>query len=411
MSSIVFVPQCGESSGARGPLAPHLDGFDSWLADQGYAASTRQAKLRLVRTFNGWLEERQLDLPDAALVDSWFGEPGERPQGAPATGRQLLVWLRAIHCLTPEEAGQKSRVSLAAQIESRYERFLRDDRGLSPVTIKDRLRVVHAFLGDRFPTHALDLGALTLDDVKEFICRSCEKVSPGRAKVVVCALRCFLRYLYQRGDIATDIAGAIPGVPNWRLSGLPKALAPNEVEALLESCDRGSAVGRRDLAILLLLARLGLRACEVVRLTLDDVDWTRGVATVSGKGNHRDLMPLPCEVGQAVAAYLLDGRPAACATRRLFVGKMAPHRGFASSTAVGSIVRRAMAQAGIKRSTRGAAHSLRHSLATGMLRNGASLGDIGQLLRHNHPDSTRLYCKVDIESLRSLAPAWPGGTS
>ncbi len=156
MSSIVFVPQCGESSGARGPLAPHLDGFDSWLADQGYAASTRQAKLRLVRAFNGWLEEWQLDLPDAALVDAWFGEPGERPHGAPATGRQLLVWPRAIHCLTPEEAGQKSHVSPAAQIESRYERFLRDDRGLSPVTIKDRLRVVHTFFGDRFPTHALD---------------------------------------------------------------------------------------------------------------------------------------------------------------------------------------------------------------------------------------------------------------
>ena len=229
--------------------------------------------------------------------------------------------------LPPVQTDRDNDSTPVARIQCRYERFLRDDRGLSPITIRDRLSVIHAFLVERFPTHAVDLGALTLDDVNGFICRSCEKVSPGRAKVVAGALRSFLRHLYQRGDIAKDIAGAIPGVPNWRLSGLPKALAPNEISALLESCDCFSAVGRRDRAVLLLLARLGLRACEVFRLTLDDVDWARGIVTISGKGNRRNLLPLPCEVGQAVAAYLQDGRPAACATRCLFVRKTAPHRG------------------------------------------------------------------------------------
>ena len=270
---------------------------------------------------------------------------------------------------------------------------------------------MQAFLAERFPTRAVDLGALTLDDVSGFIRRSCKKVSPGRAKVVVGALRSFLRYLYQRGDIAKDLAGAIPGVPNWRLSGLPKTLASNDVSALIESCDRSTAVGRRDRAILLLLARLGLRACEVVRLMLDDVDWVRGIVTICGKGDRHDVLPLPCEVGQAIAAYLQDGRPAASATRRVFVGKTAPHRGFASSTAIGSIVRRAIARAGIKRPARGAAHLLRHALARGMLHNGASLEDIGRILRHDSPDSTRIYAKVDIEALRSLAPAWPGEAS
>ena len=154
MSSIVFVPECGESSAARDPHVPHLDGFDSWLAEQGYTPSTRQAKLRLVRLFYSWLEEGQLDLSDATLIDAWFGARGERPRGLPATGRQLLDWLRAVHYLAPEEAARESNVSPVAKVETRYESFLRDDKGLSPVTIKDRLSVVHAFLGDLFPTHA-----------------------------------------------------------------------------------------------------------------------------------------------------------------------------------------------------------------------------------------------------------------
>ena len=410
MSSTMLAAPCGEPSSTRDPLTQYLDGFAAWLKDQGYASGTRRLKLRQMRRFCLWLEERELDLSDGAQIDARLGEPGAQLPCTPATGRQFLDWLRANHRVAPVEADRCSDLSPAARITGRYERFLRDDRGLGPVTVKDRLSVIHAFLADRFPTGTVDLDALTLHDATEFISRSCEKVGPGRAKVLVSALRCFLRHLYQRGDIATDIAGTIPGVPNWRLASLPKSLEPDKVNALIASCAPGTAAGRRDRAILLLLARLGLRAGEVVRLTLDDVDWTKGNVAVSGKNDRRDLLPMPCEVGEAVADYLQHGRPVACKTRRLFVGTMAPHRGFASSAAIGGIVRRAMTRAGITCSA-GAAHRLRHSLATAMLRNGASLEEIGRILRHAHPDSTRIYAKVDVEALRSLAPAWPGGAS
>lgn len=193
-----------------------------------------------------------------------------------ATGRQLLSWLRANNAIAPDHPDPGRDNDLVLQVVSRYERFLFDDRGLSPVTIEHYLAVIHAFLVDRFAARAVELGSPTIEDINGFVRRYHQKVSLGRLKVVVSALRGFCRYLFQCGVFATDIAGAIAGVPNWRLSGLPRLLAPDQLEALLDSCDRSAGVGRRHHAILLLLAQLGPRACEVVRLTLDDVDWFRG---------------------------------------------------------------------------------------------------------------------------------------
>ena len=222
-------------------------------------------------------------------------------------------------------------------------------------------------------------------------------------------MRSFLRHLHQRGDIAADLASAIPSITNWRLSELPKLLPPEKVESVLASCDRSTATGRRDHAVLLLLARLGLRAGEVTTLTLDDLDWDKGIVTLSGKGQRREALPLPEDVGKAVAAYLRNGRPP-CGTRRVFVRAVAPHRGFSSSMAVCCIVRRALARTGIDATLKGA-HLLRRSLACGMLNNGASLEEIGQILRHRHPETTQIYAKLDLAALRALAPAWPGGAS
>jgi site-specific recombinase XerD len=199
----------------------------------------------------------------------------------------------------------------------------------------------------------------------------------------------------------------VPKVANWSNSTLPKFLQPGQTQQVLDHCDRRSTVGMRNYAILLLLARLGLRACEVVALTLDDIDWEAGHLTVRGKGGQRAQMPLPADVGRAIAIYLRKGRPP-CESRRVFIREHAPRVGFANSAAISTLVQRALADAGVD-SPRTGAYVFRHSLATEMLRHGASLSEIGQLLRHAHPDTTQIYAKVDVCALRPLALRWPGG--
>jgi site-specific recombinase XerD len=223
--------------------------------------------------------------------------------------------------------------------------------------------------------------------------------------VIVPALRVFLRWLQQRGDTETGLRGCVPAVAAWQLATLPKALPTEHVKRLLQHCSRETAVGRRDYAMLLLLARLGLRAGELVSMELDDINWDSGDLVVRSKGGREDRLPLPRDVGAAVAAYLRNGRPS-CSTRRLFVRARAPHRGFVSSVAICDIVKRGLKRAGLTPPRKGA-HTLRHALACTMLRHGASLAEIGQILRHRSPDTTAIYAKVDLGALRALAQAWP----
>ena len=397
-----------------GPLAGHVDDFADWLADQGYARKTGRRKLRLVGQFSRWLEVQGLGLPALDEVQlerfrHFRSRLGKPTANVMSDGRELLMWLREAEREAPVGSEPSCDDPVGDTVE-RYGCFLFDERGASLNTVQAYLSAVRAFLGDRFDAKPVDLGSLGLQDINGFILHSCQTHSPATTRAHVAALRSFTGYLYQSGLMATDIADGIAGVRTWRLSSLPKGLEPDQVEAVLASCDRGTVTGRRDYSVLLLLAHLGLRACEVVHLTLDDIDWGNAEMTVTGKGGRHDVLPLPHEVGEALAAYLRGGRPT-CATRRLFVGRYAPVRGFQSSAAVGHIVRRALARAGIERPGRGAAHLLRHSLATRMLRNGASLEEIGQILRHQSPDSTRIYAKVDLDALRPLAPVWPGGAS
>jgi site-specific recombinase XerD len=219
------------------------------------------------------------------------------------------------------------------------------------------------------------------------------------------ALRSFFRFLFLRGETDRDLAGAVPPIPEWRLAEVPKYLTPEEVEQVVRVCRRDTGVGQRDHAILLLLARLGLRASEVIALDLEDVDWRAGVLKVRGKGGYHDRLPLPADVGEALATYLRHHRPP-CTTRRLFIRTRAPHRGFANPSSISTIVDRALNRAGLHPDRQGA-HLLRHSLATGMLRSGASLDEIGEVLRHRASSTTEIYAKVDISGLRSLALPWP----
>ena len=395
-----------------GPLAGDLDRLASRLESQGYARPSAVRKLRLVSNLSRWLQHQGLGVEalDEPRIESFLltRGPGCVQRGEATTARQLLSHLRAsgrIPLAAPSPQGSNP----FAPIERRYERFLVNERGVSRATVENYLPIIHAFLAERFATGTVALETLSVRDVNHFIVRQSQRLSRSRAKLLVTALRSFLRHLHQRADIPADLASALLPVVSWRLSGVPKSLAPEQVEAVIRSCDPRTAAGRRDRAILLLLARLGLRAGEVAAMMLDDLDWDCGVVNVSGKGRRREALPLPREVGEALVAYLRDARPQ-CLTRRVFVRIHAPHVGFAGPVAIIDVVHRALARAGIDPPFKGA-HLLRHSLATAMLRHGASLEEIGQILRHAAPETTQIYAKVDLEALRGLAPSWPGGAS
>jgi site-specific recombinase XerD len=216
----------------------------------------------------------------------------------------------------------------------------------------------------------------------------------------------FLRFLIADGKCATGLDAAIPVLAHWRLSSLPRYLQPDEVERVIASCDSATSVGKRDRAILLLLARLGLRAGDIVQLRLGDVDWKEAGICVSGKGRRQTLMPLTQEIGDAIADYIKDGRPRA-AEDTLFIRSRAPFRALANHCAVSMIVVQAMRRAAVTCPSRGAAHVLRHSVASSMLRQGSSLQDIADVLRHRSVSTTEIYAKVDVLTLRQIAQPWP----
>jgi site-specific recombinase XerD len=391
-----------------GLLGPHLDSFVADLSHLGYASETVQKRLRLLNALDQWLRRRRLALADLheAVVNLFLERrrgSGRLQHGDAQAARDFLDHLRAKGAIrTPEPATDESPL---ATLGRQYENYLKKERGLTPVTIAHHWHCARRFLVERFGDAPIHIRDLAPDDISCFLLRHARSGSPAAAKMMVTGLRSFFRFLFLNGQTVSDLAGAVPTVPHWRLAELPKYLAPEEVERIIQACERDSPAAARDRAILLLLARLGLRAGEVLALELDDVDWRAGELKVRGKGGQHDCLPLPADVGQAIAVYLRHHRPP-CTTRRLFVLSKAPHRGFAHSTSLSTIVRRAINRAGLDANFKGA-HVLRHSLATGMLRSGASLDEIGQVLRHRAAPTTALYAKVDVQGLRSLALPWP----
>ena len=297
--------------------------------------------------------------------------------------------------------------SKCRRIESSFAEYLAQERGLKQVTIDNYLSIAGRFLSDQFGTGPIVLNGLHPNDIVRFILRNTETISAKRAQLIVCSLRSFFRFLYQRGETANDLSPSALTVANWRLSELPKFLEPEQVECLLQSCNQDTLIGQRDYVILLLLARLGLRAGDVVHMTLDDIDWEVGELIVRGKSHRQERLPLPQDVGEALVRHLSHGRPR-CSSRRVFIRIKAPHKGFSSSVAICNIVRRALVRAKLKPAFKGS-HLLRHSLATQMLRGGASLAEIGEILRHQRLNTTQIYAKVDLAALRALAQPWPGG--
>jgi site-specific recombinase XerD len=394
----------------EGPLGIYIDLYASRLVGEGYCRSTAWRCLRLVGNFSCWLECQQLgvrDVDEGAAATYLTDRAGQRrPQvGDRATLKKLLAVLRQVDAIAPQGPVE---LSPRERIFEDFAGYLARERGLARGTIVGHLPAVRLFLQEMGIERTGDLARLDQAAVIGFIERHARDRSPATARNMCWALRAFLRYLRWQGWTSIDLAGSVPTVRRWRHATLPTCMSSGQVQQVLDGCDRRTATGRRDFAILMLLARLGLRANEVVTLTLDAIDWRSGQVLVNGKGRQRTWMPLPPDVGAAIASYLRDGRPRSD-SRRVFLREAAPHAGFASSASIYVVANTALRRAGIQGFAHMGAHLFRHSLATELLRSGASLSEIGQVLRHRDQDTTRLYAKVDVDSLRGMSAAWPGG--
>lgn len=393
-----------------GPHGQLVELYAARLVKDGLGRQGTWRSLSLLGDLMSWVASSGSKLTDLdeGMVERYLrhrsGKQSIQP-GDQAALKRLLSVLReagtiapaALPPLTPHE-----------QIFEAFSRYLRKERGLAPKSIVRHLPVIRLFLREVCPAGAGDLGRISQEDVTRYIERHARDWSAESGKAMCWALRSFLRYLHHNGLNPLALAGCVPSIRRWKLPSLPTYLSTAQVQKALDSCDRATALGRRDYAILMMLAKLGMRAGEVATLALDDIDWRSGEMLIRAKGRQRAKMPIPPGVGAAVVAYLRDGRPTS-SCRRLFLRTLAPNVGFASGCGITMIAKAAIERAGIRGYARQGAHIFRHSLATELLRSGATLSEIGQLLRHESHDTTRIYAKVDIEALRTLSLPWPGG--
>ena len=390
-----------------GPLEVFAAGFATELARLGYRRTPVVFQLQLMAHASRWLQREGLGADELTsdVVERFLGERQAAGYTNYVTARAmapLLGYLRGLGVALP--ASPRVAVGAVAVLLAGYRDYLAVERGLTSDTIEGYVLAVRPFLDGRLRAgDELDLGGLSAADVVAFVVARCPAQSRGAAKMTVTALRSLLGFLHLRDLIAGPLAGAVPSTASWRLSGLPRALEPEQVDALLASCDRVAAPGRRDFAVLVMLARLGLRAGEVAALGLQDIDWRAGELVIVGKGRRAERLPLPGDVGEAIVSYLQQGRPATAVDRSLIVRVRAPHTGLTAG-GITQIVFAAAARAGL-----GPMHShrLRHTAATQMLRAGAGLEEVGQVLRHRHVLTTAIYAKVDRDALRALARRWP----
>jgi integrase/recombinase XerD len=389
-----------------GPLQEFGPGFVGELERLGYSPIGATLQVRLMARVSSWMQAEGLvpwELCDEVVARFLVERraAGHRDYVTARAMAPLLAYLREFGVVPSASPAQPS--TRAEMLGERFRGYLAVERGLAQSTVVGYVDAVKPFLAE-LDEDGFDLGELTAARVTAFVVARCPGQSRGAAKMTVCALRSLLGFLHVEGLIAESLVGAVPSAASWRLSGLPRFLEDDQAQALLDSCDLQSVTGRRDLAILTLLLRLGLRAGEVAGLSLEDVDWRAGDLVVLGKGRRSERLPLPVDVGEAISGYLRDGRPGSALDRTVFIRIKAPHRRLTTG-GVTQVVFAAGERAGLGRIH---AHRLRHTAATSMLRAGAPLHEIGQVLRHREALSTAIYAKVDRAALGLLSRPWPG---
>lgn len=391
-----------------GPLAPFADGFRIELVRLGYSRWTAVLHLQLMGHVSRWLAARGLDGPALTpeLVGAYLTERRAAGHVNLRSGQGLAPLLEHLRRCGLAPCPVPVVLDPVERLLTWYAEFLTSQRGLAQNTIRRNVDLVRPFLTGRVSAGGDDLRELAAGDVAAFVTAAWR--GPGRATAsrMATALRSLLQFLHVEGLIDRPLVDAVPAVAAWKLAGLPKTLRADQVAVLVGSCDQDTLVGKRDFAILTMLLRLGLRAGEIAALCLGDIDWRRGEFVVRGKGNRSERLPMPTDVGQAIASYLGCGDRVA-AGREVFARVRAPH-GPMTSPAVTAMVASRARRAGLGTIH---AHRLRHTAATGMLRAGGSLSEIGQVLRHRHALTTAIYAKTDLDGLRPLARPWPVSSS
>jgi site-specific recombinase XerD len=395
-------------SGTRrkpGRLGPFVEGYRTWLLEAGYTPLTVRFMLRYLGRLGRWMESEGVEIGalDLAAIESfltdWRDGGGYRVPTVRAL-RSMLVYLRAVGVMVDEPPPVLSPVE---GLMAEYQKWLIADRGLAAMTVLRYETLARRFLAARV-TVSDELGIADLDGavVSRFLLGECDRVCLGSAKGKVAELRSLLRFLHVGGFTSRSLAESVPGVAGWRETTIPPTMPQADIEALLAGCDRLTLEGARDRAMLMLLARLGLRSIEIARLQLEDLDWRAGDLLVRGKARRDDRLPIPRDVGAALAEYLaVRGR---YEFRCVFLTLRAPIRAIRADL-VGDVVQRHCRQQGVPHV---GPHRLRHTLATQMLAAGAALPDISQVLRHSDLATTASYAKVDLGRLRQVARPWPG---
>jgi integrase/recombinase XerD len=396
----------------RDVIQAHSAPFIADLKAAGYARNTLSVKRATLERFIKWRGRRMSNCSSEVdeseirefMAKSLQGDRGRRSVASRALF-SFLDYLRRRKVVTT--CAPKPTETVRSAMVKRYADFLRNEKGLAELSLKVYLPRVEDLLHYLEAEHGIRaVRRLDAAVLRAFLFERAQNRSSECVRLLATSLRSFLRFLHAQGDIRTDLTAAIPPVRRWAQPGVPKKLTPAEVEKVLEAPDRGTPTGRRDYAILLLLARFGLRSSEILSLELGDLHWRTGEIVIRGKGNRQDLLPLPPDVGAAIASYLrLDRgvRP----TQRVFLRTIAPRVALTGPASIGHIVRRRMAKAGVERPRQIAAHLFRHTLASSMLQHGANLREISEVLRHQALMSTEIYAKIDMRALQEVVRPWP----